>query len=70
MLGVTHERAVSLLKSQSHVAIVVQRDIASPTTSPDRSSYSGSSPRHVTPDKPSSPLRPAVNVAPTGSQRS
>jgi len=65
VLGETHERTVSLLKGQPSVAIVVQRDFASPTTSPDRSSYSGSSTQRVTPEKPRSPARPAVN--PTGS---
>jgi len=65
VLGETHERTVSLLKGQPSVAIVVQRDFASPTTSPDRSSYSGSSAQRVTPEKPRSPARPAVN--PTGS---
>jgi len=67
VLGVTHEKAVSLLKSQTDVAVVVQRVITSPSTSPDRSSYSGSSPRHVTPEKPSTPTtRSFINTAPAG----
>jgi len=67
VLGVTHEQAVSLLKGQPDIKIVVQRDIASPASSPDRSSFSGSSPQHVPAEKPQSPTRSGENAAPTGS---
>ena len=67
VVGVTHEEAVSLLRSShSNVTIVVQRDVASPTTSPDRSSFSGSSPQHVIPEKPTSPVRAVINPAAAG----
>ena len=66
MLGVTHEKAVSLLTSRPDITIVVQRDIASPLTSPTRSSVAESSPRHVSPEKPHSPTRSVVNASTIG----
>ena len=67
VLGVSHEKAVSLLRSRADITIVVQRDVASPSTSLDQSSLSTSSPRRVTLEKPQSPMRPDVNTASTGS---
>jgi len=66
VLGVTHEKAVSLLTSRPDITIVVQRDVVSPSSSPDRSSYSSASPRHVMPERPKSPTRPGISVAPAG----
>jgi len=70
MLGVTHDKAVSLLRAQSSaVSIVVQRDFPSLSSSPDRSSFSGSSPRQVTAEKPTSPSRSGANATVTCNQR-
>ena len=67
VLGVTHDKVVTLLKSRADVTIVVQRDFPSPSSSPDRSSsFSGSSPQHKTPEKPESPVRSIVNPSPAG----
>jgi len=66
VLGVTHDKVVTLLKSRADVTIVVQRDFPSPSSSPNRSSFSGSSPQHKTPEKPEIPVRSVVNPSPTG----